>query len=439
MSFSNPFRQGLGILTIFPICGNLAHVPSALQPLQASLNPAQSVQGSAQPVKGIAGQTKPVQVQGTDQTVNGTADTALPSQGNKGPAPPVQGALGSAQTVHSTAGPAHQVHAQSVPVTSLHATSTKADRPPLTTPQSSQPAYPSSTAASTAGTSSEGTGCAGSSRTGTGSPRASATNRVILNPEVTPFVCGTSAHITETPNVDKGKKTGRGKAKTKSNKSGEEFNADFAKYETNVLQAKLREQELTIKDLRFKNNLLESRVEDLERKKKQDIYEKYFPKPADSTSSEDTINNTEHTGCCSRISQPSLSCCRTQHYPCHNQPIISCSATAAPSDAVKDVAKKIDEIVRNMDDLKYKIDVTMDITIPHKIRDAFNQYLSTPSLPSGPSSIPTATNAAGPSFSKAQNNMDGKSSDTADPAPNPSNVSNTTIDDAMSDISFDLN
>ena len=137
---------------------------------------------------------------------------------------------------------------------------------------------------SIAGSRSEGTvtadsSIAGTSRAGSDSTRAPVTSHALLNPNVAPFVTEASTNETGTKDNNKGRKIARGKAKGKTNKSSEEFNADFAKYETNVLQTKLREQKLTIKDLRFKNKLLELRVEDLERKQKQDLYEKYFPKP----------------------------------------------------------------------------------------------------------------------------------------------------------------
>ena len=47
------------------------------------------------------------------------------------------------------------------------------------------------------------------------------------------------------------------KNKTKPNSA---LTLEYAKYEVNITQTKLREQEVTIKDLRFKNSLLESRV-----------------------------------------------------------------------------------------------------------------------------------------------------------------------------------
>ena len=365
--------------------------PGPVHPVQVTPGPAQSVKVTPVPT----------------QLVNGTAGLAQPVKGTAAPAQPV-----SAPSLHTT--PVQDTACQ----------------------QSSQRSDPPSTGTGSAGTSQAGTGS-----TSTGSTRAPLSSNVLLSPDVTSFMSGSSALNTVTLNTDKGKKTGRGKAQNKSNKPGDDFNADFAKYETNVLQAKLREQELTIKDLRFKNNLLESRVEDLEKKQKQDIYEKYFPKPDAPTDTRDTINNTEHTGCCSRMSQPVSSCCRTQYHPCHNQPMISCRATAAPDNAVMDIAKKIDELKKNIEDLKCKMDITIDVSIPQKIRDTFNQYIGGPSLSPETSSTktPTTTNTAGPSLNKAQDNVEDKSGDAADPLPNPSNVSNTTIDDAMSDISFDLN
>ena len=88
-----------------------------------------------------------------------------------------------------------------------------------------------------------------------------------------PFISNPSIETVSSQPKGKGQGKGRGKGKAKSDKTSDELALEYSKYEVNITQAKIRDQEATIKDLRFMNGILEARVADLEKKQKQDIYE----------------------------------------------------------------------------------------------------------------------------------------------------------------------
>ena len=52
---------------------------------------------------------------------------------------------------------------------------------------------------------------------------------------------------------------------------------EFARYEVNTAQTRICSQETTINDLKFHNELLERRLEDLEKRQKDNVFNAYFP------------------------------------------------------------------------------------------------------------------------------------------------------------------
>ena len=238
-----------------------------------------------------------------------------------------------------------------------------------------------------------------------------------LDPDALPFSSCSNVENTAGPSNDKVK--GKQKGKTKCNKTSGDLSLEYAQYEINVTQAKLREQETTIKDLRFKNNLLESRVADLEKKQKQDIYDRYFPK-AQASPASDQGNNTQAdygSCCCNKTSHLVVSCCRSQQQrPCQNQ-----QSAFIP----EEVGNKLDDIKQDMKNLKCRLDILSDVTIPQKIREAIKQDNIT--MPSTPRSNITSSPASPFPASTL----------TVEAGQEPVNDSNTTIDEAIHDLSSD--
>ena len=183
-----------------------------------------------------------------------------------------------------------------------------------------------------------------------------------LNPNVLPFV---SSII-----IDDEVPSQTAKTKARSNKVKNKANSDltleYAKYEVNITQAKIRDQEVVIKDLRFKNNLLEARVADLEKRQKQDIYERYFPKPDVSASSGTEPNKQPDSGsCCPRTSHLVLSCCNNSH---QHQSSDSLSSPAIEK-LTKEVTNRMDAFKSDMDHLKCRIDILSEVSVPQTVRE----------------------------------------------------------------------
>ena len=187
---------------------------------------------------------------------------------------------------------------------------------------------------------------------------------------------------------------------------------EYTKYQVNISQAKIRDQEATIKDLRFRNNILESRVADLEKKQKDNIYDKYFP--SESTSAQPSTRN--NTGsCCSATPHILLSCC-------HNNP----TQGAVHTSSTEDVTEKLDDLKRDLDGLKCRFDMVSEVSIHKIIRDLLQNHVIPPGpIPNSAAPVSPATPcpASIPKTTPASNECD--------------NISHTTIDEI--DISEDLN
>ena len=249
-----------------------------------------------------------------------------------------------------------------------------------------------------------------------------------LNPTAAPFI---SLDLNVNPPLagtsGSQKTAGKSKQKKAPNKGTESLALEHARFEVNVTKTKLRELEVKNKDLEFKNKILEARVADLESKQKQDIYNRYFPMPDTDTlprqSNQPEPDNppvsrprpsscSHHTHCCSHQTQY----CHGYHAPPHTPH----PTAGAPGSNVDD---KLDNLKKDVDDMKCKLDVLTDVSIPKMIRDALSSGLisENSSVAEKPTKIHTDKNGV--------NNNDQEVHDE----------SQHTIDDDIHEISVDLN
>ena len=265
-----------------------------------------------------------------------------------------------------------------------------------------------------------------------------------LNPSAPPFVSNNVANVKQTKNNGRGSK----------NKAAPDLALEYAQYTANVSKAKIREQEITIKDLRFKNEILVARVVELEKKQKEDIYNKYFPLPGSAPTPQPSGTHHEqghgHVGCNHGAPHLILSCGNMK-----NNCFQHLNSTCQSSDTVTgEQTKKFAELKSAIDTIRYKVDLLSEVTIPQLKRTG---YQNTPHQPSPvigtePPPAPPLSDAQGPP-SQPQSGLD--------PAPPPSppdfgapptlsshahlektdlmNISQMTIDDAILDVSPDLN
>ena len=234
-----------------------------------------------------------------------------------------------------------------------------------------------------------------------------------VSTQLYPPLCNTRTADTAAPGKGKTKANKGNKA---SNKTSAEIELEFSKYQNNITQAKIRDQEVTIKDLKFRNNILESRVADLEGKQKQDSYDRYFPHPKDAKTSQESVRH-EANSCCSGS---------------HRAPLVIswCSGHHSVEGPGKDNKNDFQEIVKKFDDLKAdlhnvknRVDILSDVSIPRVIR----QVLQSIALPTH---TPDAAEA-GPSTRYIHSSKQ--------PSPQPDlNTSCMTVDDAENS-SQDLN
>ena len=271
-----------------------------------------------------------------------------------------------------------------------------------------------------------------------------------LNPDAQPFISARDAH--DLPSHKQTKNNGKGS----KNKTAPvpDLTLEYAQYTVNVSQAKIREQEITIKDLRFKNEILEARVAELEKKQKEEIYNRYFPLPSSTPTPQ---HNTQQQGQChSHISchpgalhhtQP---CCKHKLYSCQQQ-----STTCHSLETfIEEQTKKFANLQSAIDDMKYKVELLSDVTIPQLKRTVCH------SSPARPSPVPSTgpPPAQPPSYTRLSPVPPTPDCPTPrDPPPSSSgapsttrrhisqdkedlsNVSQMTIDDAIHDVSSDLN
>ena len=274
-------------------------------------------------------------------------------------------------------------------------------------------------------------------------PRQSCDDRPGLNPSAPPFVCNTATNPKPSKNNGKGSK----------NKAAPDLTLEFAQYTVNVSQAKIKEQEVTIKDLRFKNEILEARVVDLEKKQKDDIYNRYFPLPGSAPTQPSTTEHEQgnkHVGCNHGAQHLVLPCGFMKQNCCHPQ-YTSCQTSGA---STGEESKKIAELKSSVDNLKYQVDLLTEVTIPQLMRTGCQNGPHQPAPVTDTESPPASTS------SDALATLVPHQPDIATPpvppptdpvAPPPlhshaspdksdlMNVSQMTIDDEIHDVSTDLN
>ena len=123
-----------------------------------------------------------------------------------------------------------------------------------------------------------------------------------------------------------------------TNKVSQDLDLELAKIELNTAQTSITALENKIADLKFKNNLLEDRVKQLEAREKGDIFEKYFPSgPKSTQKSQQHVAQSPVVSCCH--STPRLShCCSPP--PCHT----SCTETSNMVKVLSSLATTVDTI-----------------------------------------------------------------------------------------------
>lgn len=190
-----------------------------------------------------------------------------------------------------------------------------------------------------------------------------------LNPTAAPFT-SSNANV-GSATIPKGKDS---KAKNKKSKNvtaidNESLELEYAKYEVNVTQAKLRTLESTNRDLKFRNNILESRIQELEKKQKQDIYDRYFPRSDDVTSSPATYPH-RHCSCSSHLVLP---CCSCSHAGGQSKPYEQPPQNVSEQ-VVRDLVNQMGDIKIVAADLKCKMDIIFDkLKIPEQLGNSTNQ------------------------------------------------------------------
>ena len=229
-----------------------------------------------------------------------------------------------------------------------------------------------------------------------------------LDPNAASFVSYRLSQEVDKNNANKSK------ARKGAPKTNNDVSIDLTKYQINVTQAKLKEQETTIKDLRFKNNILESRVADLEKKQRDDIYEKYFPKP-NSNASENHQNTDQRKYSCG-TSQQNISCCR--HIPLGCQ--IICDSAKHTDNASNEVLKGLAALKDDIENVKNRLDAAINTTLPKLVEEALTRC--------------NPSTAAGRTHSLPSCDYTGVTQNTEE-SPNLADSSHTTLDDAMGDVS----
>ena len=202
----------------------------------------------------------------------------------------------------------------------------------------------------------------------------------------------------------------KAKSKNKTNKTSDDLALEYYKYQVNVTQTKIREQENTIKDLRFRNGILEARLSELDKKLKNDIYDRYFPSSNADTRSNQETNTTHHTHTCPTATpHVTFSCCSN-----HTRP------DTVHSSSIIELANKLDDLKQNFDSLKCSFDVLTDVSIPQIIRDVLPTIVISQETPA-PIIASTNTAPSNPS-----------------PSQDIANVSHITIDEENTSLT-DLN
>jgi hypothetical protein len=157
-----------------------------------------------------------------------------------------------------------------------------------------------------------------------------------LDPDAIPFVSVATQEQSEDSQPRYKHDRRKNKAKTPLGTSKEDIDMEYAKAEIKTLKAKLKEQETSVKDLKFQNTILLDRISALEKPKKQSIFDTYFPR-SESQEGPLTGGHTCHMRGCTR-SQACASC--------HCIP-----ATCSQPSNSPDLAAKLDTIEKSLSNL----------------------------------------------------------------------------------------
>ena len=271
-----------------------------------------------------------------------------------------------------------------------------------------------------------------------------------LNPQAKVFVSNNVNPSTDTINKKQHEAKNSGKCKKKKSEPPPDLTLEYAQYQVNVTQAKIREQEVTIQDLRFKNGILESRVGELEKKQKEEIYKRYFPHQSSSTS--EASNLQPGTGSCVSGSETLhllSTCCSMRQHCCYQQS----SARPTSETWITEQGKQITELKSDLATIKYKVELLTEVTVPQLIRASNENHVNCQTTHEVPTTAHTTLppNPQSSGLSTVQQPEESLSvtvgGATSSPRtavidlPEELNASHMTIDDAIADVSVssDLN
>ena len=255
-----------------------------------------------------------------------------------------------------------------------------------------------------------------------------------LNPCALPFessINNRGPNSATTKNGGKGKK-GKGAP-------AQDLSLEYAQYQVNVTQAKIREQEITIKDLKFKNEILEARVAELEKKQKDDIYNKYFNSKG-SSSAENSDPQHRPDSCHHSTTHLVLPCCN-QRQRCCTPPV--------PEPLLTEQTRRLCQLESDIAALKNQVDLLSESPIVQlgRTEQTNTGHSSTIRTPA----TPLPTKATPPPYQTSQQLAPALTTPVPGPSQAPAschgchdhqdmiNISQMTIDDAIHDASYDLN
>jgi hypothetical protein len=128
---------------------------------------------------------------------------------------------------------------------------------------------------------------------------------------------------------------------------------EYAKIELNTAQASIVVLETTISDLRFRNRILEDRINQFEGLKKNDVFEKYFPSTGQQNAlkPEQRSHATFSNHCCHQLSH----CCSGYQPP-----------TVANNENVENIFAAISSIRADIEALKINLgEIAPVINLPN--------------------------------------------------------------------------
>ena len=121
----------------------------------------------------------------------------------------------------------------------------------------------------------------------------------------------------------------------------EEVAAEFSKAQLKTLQVKLKEQETSLKDLKFQNSVLLERIAVLEKPQKQALYNSYFPNHDQNGADSHVCPNQAH-----RCSHQTHSCAH-HSYSCNSMP--SCTSCHCSQSSYTLIQQQLDSISSKLD------------------------------------------------------------------------------------------